>query len=82
MAKGRKTGGRQKGSLNKTTVSVKQVFEEAFDGLGGAKALVTWGKANQTEFYKLYARLIPQDINAKHGISDSLAALINAGSKQ
>lgn len=80
--KGKKTGGRKPGSLNKTTVSVKQVFEEAFDGLGGTKALVKWAKAEPTEFYKLYAKLIPQDINAKHGLTDSLAALILAGTKQ
>lgn len=77
--KGKKTGGRKRGSLNKTTVSVKQVFEEAFDGLGGTKALVKWAKAEPTEFYKLYAKLIPQDINAKHGLTDSLAALIKNG---
>lgn len=77
--KGKKTGGRKKGSLNKTTVSVKQVFEEAFDGLGGTKALVKWAKAEPTEFYKLYSKLIPQDINAKHGLTESLAALIRQG---
>lgn len=77
--KGKKTGGRKRGSLNKTTVSVKQVFEEAFDGLGGTKALVKWAKDEPTEFYKLYAKLIPQDINAKHDLTESLAQLIKQG---
>lgn len=73
---GERRGGRKKGTPNKLTQSVKQVFEEAFEDMGGAKALVSWGKLNQTDFYKLYARLIPQDINAKHGLSDSLAELL------
>lgn len=54
--------------MNKTTLAVKQVFEEAFNQLGGVRALVAWAreKKNKGEFFKLYARLIPQDVNAKH----------------
>lgn len=71
-----KTGGRQKGTLNQSTRAIKEVFENAFEGLGGSQAFIKWGKDNQTEFYKLYARLIPQDVNAKHGLTDSLADLL------
>lgn len=39
----------------------------AFDGIGGVEALKTWAKANQTDFYKLYGRLIPQEITGKDG---------------
>ena len=59
MAKGRKTGGRQAGTPNKTTKSAREAFQFAFDALGGWAALSTWAKANPTEFFKLYARLIP-----------------------
>jgi hypothetical protein len=75
--KGERRGGRQKGTPNKLTKAVKEVFEEAFEGLGGSKAFIKWGKDNQTDFYKLYARLIPQDVNAKHGLTDSLADLLS-----
>lgn len=64
MASGRKTGGRQKGVANKTTVAAKQAFQMAFDGLGGVQALQTWAAENQTEFFKLFSKLIPQDVNA------------------
>jgi hypothetical protein len=57
-----KTGGRQKGTPNKTTVKVKEAFEAAFQELGGVEALVTWGKAERSEFYKLYAKLLPVQI--------------------
>ena len=60
--KGKKrTGGRAQGTPNKSTMAVKQAFQSAFDEIGGAKTLATWASKNQTDFYKLYARLIPQD---------------------
>lgn len=52
-------GGRKKGTPNRTTLSVRQVYEEAFELLGGVKAMVEWAKENQTEFYKLHAKLMP-----------------------
>jgi hypothetical protein len=59
MAKGKKTGGRQAGTPNVFTKSAREAFQLAFDGTGGFTALTKWAKANPTEFYKLYARLIP-----------------------
>lgn len=53
--------GRPKGVPNKLTKAAKVAFQEAFEGLGGVPALVTWGKANKSEFFKLYGRLIPLD---------------------
>lgn len=53
--------GRAKGVPNKTTKSAREAFAIAFDGIGGAKSLTAWAMENQTEFYKLYARLIPQE---------------------
>lgn len=37
----------------------------AFDGIGGLDALMEWASfsaVNRTEFYKLWARLIPMDV--------------------
>lgn len=59
MALGKKTGGRVKGSPNKLTKSARDAFALAFEGIGGAGALTEWAQANKTEFFKLYARLIP-----------------------
>lgn len=64
MARGKKTGGRRKGSLNRKTVEVKAALVEAFAGIGGVPALKQWGEKNRTEFYKLWGRLIPQEIKA------------------
>lgn len=61
--KGMKTGGRVAGTPNKFTANVKQAFVEAFEKLGGVDALVTWGKRNPTEFYRLVSKIIPIDMN-------------------
>lgn len=55
--------GRPKGVPNKLTRSAKEAFALAFDGIGGAEALIAWARDNPTDFYKLYARLIPTEAN-------------------
>lgn len=64
MAKGIKTGGRKKGSVNKTTTAVKEALISAFEELGGVPSLVEWGRLNETEFYKLWVKVLPQEVNA------------------
>ncbi|SAL10444.1 hypothetical protein AWB73_00112 [Caballeronia turbans] len=59
-----KTGGRQKGTPNKATVAVKEAFRAAFDDLGGTAALVEWAKENPTQFYQLFSKLIPTEVDA------------------
>lgn len=59
-----KTGGRKKGTPNKTTLSVKKALTEAFEGSGGTASLIEWAKENRTEFYKIWAKLLPQEIKA------------------
>ena len=61
----RKTGGRQKGTPNKLTATVRENFIAAFNRIGGHHALAEWAEANRTEFYKLYARLIPAQVQAE-----------------
>lgn len=65
MALGMKTGGRKKGTPNKTTANVRAVLEEAFERMGGVERLVEWAQAEPTEFYKLYAKLLPVQVNGK-----------------
>ena len=61
MARGKKTGGRTAGTPNKTTKSAREAFQLAFETLQNhpGASLGEWAKQNQTDFYKLYARLIP-----------------------
>lgn len=78
MAKGKKTGGRKPGSINKVTATAREAFQHAFNELGGTAALVTWAKSdpdNRKVFYTLYARLIPMDVTSN---GDALTLVIQA----
>jgi hypothetical protein len=57
----KKTGGRRKGTPNKTTVSVKTALHEAFAEFGGVPSLVKWAKKNPTEFLKLWVKTMPAE---------------------
>lgn len=63
--------GRPKGSLNKTTKTVKEAIEIAAEGLGGAERLVAWCKeepANERAFWSsIYPRLLPLQVTGEGG---------------
>jgi hypothetical protein len=59
----KKTGGRVAGTPNTTTKSVKQAIMNAYLYLGGDQAFGEWATEEKTEFYKLYAKLLPLDVN-------------------
>lgn len=71
--KGNKLAGSRKGVPNRSTATVKAVMEEAFHQLGGIDALVTWAKDEPTEFYKLFAKLLPIQIQGELQVNSSLA---------
>lgn len=72
MALGEKTGGRQKGTPNKSTAAVKTALSEAFDMLGGVESLVEWGRDEPAEFYKLWVKMLPQEVKAEHTGADGV----------
>jgi len=45
----------------RVTVTARDNLAKAFDLMGGVPALVVWGRANPTEFYRLWARLVPKE---------------------
>jgi hypothetical protein len=71
MAKGAKTGGRRKGTPNKTTQAAKDAIQLVADGLGGADAMLTWvqeDKANERIFWKdIYPKLLPLQVTGEDG---------------
>lgn len=64
---GERRGGRKVGTPNKTTAEVKSALVAAFGELGGVPSLVEWGKKFPTEFYKLWAKLLPTEIKNADG---------------
>jgi hypothetical protein len=81
--------GRPKGSLNKTTISVKQAIEAAAEGLGGTARLIAWASeepANERIFWgSIYPKLLPltltgdptQPLSILHGMDTRAASLID-----
>lgn len=60
---GNRGKGRPKGALNKNTRSVKEALCAVYDQRGGARALLKWSNENETEFYKLWGRMLPQEVS-------------------
>ena len=50
------------GTPNKFTGSFRQAVAIVYDGLGGHQGFLKWARKNQTEFYKIAARLIPTEL--------------------
>ena len=59
MAKGFKTGGRQKGSLNKTTKELKDMVLQALDESGGVEYLKQTAVDNPSAFLTLVGKVLP-----------------------
>jgi hypothetical protein len=54
-----KKPGRPRGAKNKISGTAKENVAAVFTRLGGTAQMAKWANDNQTEFYKLYGRLIP-----------------------
>ena len=75
--KGVKTGGRAKGTPNKTTAAIREAVLHAFDELGGADYLVRLGQEDPKAFCSLLGRVLPREVNAEvHGLT--LAELVGS----
>ena len=66
--------GRPKGIPNKTTQSVKEAIERAFEKLGGTDYLVHVGQSDPRTFCALLSKLLPTKLSNADG-SPLLAAL-------
>lgn len=71
---GERITGRQKGTVNKLTVSIRDAIEHAFDELGGASYLVHVGRNDPRTFCALLSKLLPTKLSNADG-SPLLAAL-------
>lgn len=73
MAKGQKTGGRKKGTPNKTTVAAKEAIALAADGLGGTDRMIEWVKEdplNERVFWsQMYTKLLPHQLEGEVGVT-------------
>ena len=61
--KGQRFGGRTKGTPNKVTQTAKAALEMAFDGIGGVDRLTRWAEANPSDFYPIWAKILPKNLD-------------------
>ncbi len=59
--------GKPKGTPNKLSASAKENIALVFDRMGGVEGMAKWAKANPTEFYKIYPRLLPIEVGGADG---------------
>ncbi len=59
--------GRVKGVPNKSTIAVKQALIDAFEKMGGVNRLVEFAHEQPGEFYKLWVKVMPQEISGVDG---------------
>ena len=56
--------GRQKGSTNKLTRTIKEAIEAAFDKVGGADYLARMAEEQPQAFMTLLGKVLPTQVNA------------------
>ena len=59
-----KTGGRKKGTPNKTTSELKTAIMQAFDKAGGSRYLENIAQVNPAVFCQLLGKVLPKEIEA------------------
>lgn len=67
--------GRPKGSVNKVSATVKEALLSVYEKIGGDNSFATWAQSEPTEFYKLYTKLLPKEmeVNVKTTLEDLVA---------
>jgi hypothetical protein len=54
---------RTRGAKGSIGATAKENIIAVFTRLGGTAAMAEWAKENQTDFYRLYAKLVPQQVD-------------------
>ena len=78
MAKGIKTGGRQKGTPNKITRDIREAVLQSFEIVGGAQYLAEQARLNPTAYLSLVGKVLPLQVT---GADDGPVKLTVAWSK-
>lgn len=59
--------GRPVGAKAKTPTSVKENIICVFTRMGGTAEMAKWARKNPTDFYKIYAKLLPMQVTGENG---------------
>lgn len=70
--------GRPRGAKNKINAAFRLSVLKAFQAIGGDPAFAEWAKENRTDFYKIAARLIPQEMSVTTEVAPLVIDLVTA----
>jgi hypothetical protein len=73
--------GKPKGTPNKLSASAKENIAAVFERMGGVEGMSKWAKANPTEFYKIYPRLLPIEVNGSGENGQVIIEIVKLGDK-
>ena len=71
-----KSGGRKKGTPNKTTAVLKSAIMESFDKVGGVEYLVQVAQEDPKSFLSLLGKLVPSEIKAELSTTDKVVVTV------
>lgn len=71
--------GRPKGSRNRVGLRAKEALEQTFASLGGVDGLAAWAKDHPTDFYRLYAKLLPLEVRADVQHQGAVTFIVDTG---
>ncbi|MGV8856745.1 MAG: hypothetical protein ACOH2L_19175 [Devosia sp.] len=71
--------GRPRGVPNKITTTVKRSIEATYSGIGGLDAFIAWARENPTEFYRLWAKMLPLQVQADLKHSGAVTIIVETG---
>lgn len=80
-----KPPGRPKGATGKISGQAKENIQAVFVRMGSTAGMARWAKSNETEFYKIYARLLPIEgpgENGEHKFEVTAQWMADAASKR
>ena len=82
--KGERFGGRQKGSLNKTTATLKEMILASLDEAGGQAYLLEQAKLNPSAYMTLIGKVLPTTLasDKDNPISAPVFQLVVSGGKE
>lgn len=77
-----KTGGRSKGTPNRTSSAVKQAILQAFEQVGGTDYLVRVAHDDPKTFVALLGRVLPKDVRAEVSSAADIGERIREGRRR
>lgn len=68
--------GRPKGVPNKLSRIAKDTIAQVFEDIGGVENMAGWAKENPTQFYQIYAKLLPLQVNGAGENGEHLGKMV------